>query len=217
MLTALVLSLFLFAAFTTTLAQVPSNTAPKLPRSTDRIEKMEVKAASREAKILNNLENKEQKIASRAAMFEQKIATFRNKQKATIAQRINLTLATINQNRTQAMTNRLSLMSEILAKLESRVNIASSNGADVSKATEAISAAKTAIQVAEAALAAQSQKDYTIVVSTEAGIGQDAKSSRNSLLTDLKTTQSLITAARQAVANAISVSVSTLKGNSGGQ
>ena len=198
-------------------ASAEASSSTKVQRATDRIEKMEARVASREAKIVNRIEAKEEKIASRAAMFTQKIATFRNKQKAQVAQRVNLSLGNINQNRTQSMSNRLDKITEILTKVEARVNTVSSNGTDVSSATQAISQAKSAIEAAEMGISAQANNDYTITVTTEAQVGQDAKAVRTDLLADLKATQSLVIAARQAVANAISVSASTLKGSNGGQ
>lgn len=167
------------------------------------------KIASREA----NLAARKEKVASREAALKQKLAQFRDKQKAAVATRVNNSLVQINTKRTETMSKHLTKMTEILNRLASKVNGMADK--DTTTAKEAIQKAKDAVSAAKSAVTTQAEQDYNIVVTTEAGVGQDARASREKLATDLKTTKELVIAARQTVANAISTAVSTLGGNDG--
>ena len=94
--------------------------------------------------------------------------------------------------------------------VEDRVNEQSSssnegatNGKNIESAKSAISNARSAIEKASAAVAKQSTGDYAIEVNTETTVKEDAKASRDALLTDLKSTHELIKQAREAVSAAL--------------
>ncbi|MDO8618613.1 MAG: hypothetical protein Q7R49_01555 [Candidatus Daviesbacteria bacterium] len=190
-------------------AQVPT---------TNRLQKIETKAsqvitktASREAQLVN----RQEKIASREAALKEKLLKFRDKQKATSVTKINANLIQINATRTATMSANLDKMVTILTRLENIVN--SVTGKDTTAAKDAILQARAAIDAAKVAVSAQAAQDYNIVVDSETTARQDAKTVRLKLETDLKATQTLIVAARQAIAKAISTTVSTLGGNTNGK
>ncbi|MDO8618319.1 MAG: hypothetical protein Q7R49_00055, partial [Candidatus Daviesbacteria bacterium] len=118
---------------------------------------------------------------------------FKNKKKAEAADRINTNLNTINQNQTSQMQKHLTNMSRILDKLETKVD----------PPVAAIAAARTNIASVSAAVAAQAQKDYTIIVTSEIRIKTDAKKQRDALHTDLQSVKKMVINAKQSVANAI--------------
>lgn len=148
------------------------------------------------------------KIASKEAALRLRLQEFRDKKKAEIAERVNINLNKINQNRTTQMQKHLDKMSEVLDKLENRVNQAKPDIKDPAAARVAIAAAKLSISTASASVSAQSLKDYTIIVTTEGRIGVDAKIQRDKMHTDLVALRRLVIDARQTVSNAIRVAKS---------
>jgi len=174
-----------------------------------RLTPVQTRVASKEAAF----KDRQQKIASREAEFKQKIQQFQDKKKADMATKINDNLAAVNAKLTANMSKNLDKMTAILNKLETRVNAVT--GKDTSAAKTAIQQARTAIDSAKAAVAIQSAQDYNVVITSESKVGQDAKSVRMKLETDLKATRATVVAARQAVANAISTAMSTLGGTNG--
>lgn len=154
-------------------------------------------ASVRKPLIQQKIENKKEKIASRTAILRSKLQNFRDVKKAAAAERIDANLATINRNQTSQMQRHLSDMGRILDKLEGRVG-----------QTAAITTARTTIASASAAVLAQSEKDYTITVTSEARIKVDAKKQRDALHADLLSVRKMVIEAKQSVANAIRIAKS---------
>lgn len=144
-----------------------------------------------------------EKLASKAAALKTKLQAFKDQRKATIAERVNTNLNNINQNQTAQMQKHLNTMSEILDKLEARVNKGTPDIKDPTSAKAAIASARTAISTASAAVSDQAQKDYTIQITSESRIRIDAKTQRDNLHKDLLATRKTVQNAKQAVANAI--------------
>lgn len=196
-------------------AKLEQKIASNAARLEQMAQKKEQAIASKEARLEEKIAQTRAKIASREAQFNEKIAKFRDKQKADLASKINLNLNLINQNRTNAMTNNLNAMTNILEKLQNRVNELGANGVAVTAANAAIQEALTSVNNAKTAVTTQSEQDYNIVITTESKIGDDAKTTRDKLITDLKTTYEQVQSARQAVVNAIKVAVSLVGGQNG--
>lgn len=176
----------ILACFIVSLTLVLPTFAEEATRSTTpRKEKVLQKAETRKDTLKDRM-------ATREATLKTKLATFRDKNKATIAERVNTNLNKINEKQTQAMSNHLDGMSEILAKVETRKG-----------STSAIISAKVSIASATALVNIQAEKDYTITVTTEAKIKEDAKKMRDMLHSDLKTVRGAIITAKQAVAATI--------------
>lgn len=161
----------------------------------------------------NRIVNLREKQASAVAALKTKLEAFKNKQKAQVADRVNTTLANINQKQTAQMQKNLGVMSNILDKLEARVNKQSlpSNGKgtpdikDPVAAKTAIASARAAIASASAAVTAQSQKDYTLQLTTELKVKQDAQTQTQKLKADITEVRKMVIEAKQSVANAIKV------------
>lgn len=134
----------------------------------------------KEVKVQNRLKEN----ASRTAQLKTKLLTFKNKVKAEAVQRISDNLNRINKKRADDMADNLSRMTEILNKL-------SKNTPDAS--------ASAAIATAKEAVTDQSQKDYTVSVTTENKVKTDAKTVRDQLAADLLATRKLVIAAKQAL------------------
>lgn len=148
----------------------------------------------RQEKTQNMVGALQEKIASRTAAFETRLEKFKDKTKAIIAKRVNTNLNRINQNQTTQMQKNLSTMSNILDRLEKRVNQGS---------PAAVLTARTTIATVSAAIETQAQKDYTVQVTSEAKIKTDVKTQRDKLHTDLQASRKMVIDAKKSVADAI--------------
>lgn len=137
--------------------------------------------------------------ASREANLKAKLETFKDKKKAEVADRVNTNLNKINQNQTKQMLRHLDNMTEILNKLEAKNPVAAKN---------AIADARNTIATTSAAVQAQAEKDYTIVITSESRVRADAKSQRDKLHTDLLALRKMVIDAKQSVGSAIRVAKS---------
>lgn len=210
-----VLVLILFALFLTPLYPVYAQTAASSPAyfPAGRIQQIaKDKAQNTRENEIEKRQTVKERIASRSALLKEKLAKFKDKRKANLAEKINNILNQINERRTTHFSNVLNKMTEILSRLQEKVNTASTNGKDMTTANAAITDAQNAISSASAAVAVQKDKDYTIEATSEATIKQDAAAARNALHSDLQSVHNLVVQARQATAKAISTTVSTLKG-----
>jgi Skp family chaperone for outer membrane proteins len=173
--------------------------------STTRREALAQKLEARKDSIADKIAAMKEKIASKEAALKTRLAAFKDKRKAEIADRVNTNLNRINENQTAQMQQHLSRMSEILAKLEARVVAGSSEIKDPLVAKAAIASSRASIATASSAVTEQSQKDYTITVTSESQVRLDAQKVRDSLKTDIMGTRKLVIEAKQSVADAIRI------------
>lgn len=162
----------------------------------------------RRGNVQDRLASIRERIASKEAVLKARLEQFRDQKKAEITARISNNLNRINERHTQMMLKFLDRTSVILGKLEDRVNSSTPDIKDADSAKEVIASAKDAIASASAAVNAQSEKDYTILVTLESRVRIDAQSARTLLHDDLQAVRRLVIAAKQAVANAIRVAKS---------
>lgn len=195
-------------------------------RTDKRIARVDTRIASKEAAMKERVENRvkrfeerselrKERIATKEAALKEKLDRFKNKEKATVAERVSTNLNQMNENRIKIMKANLEKMSEILDRLESKIAeadklLSSDSQSSIAKAREDITAAQLLVD-------AQLEKDYTITVTTESMIKSDASVARTNLSTDLKNAHTAVVAARQSVAAAISSVVSSLGGVGNGQ
>lgn len=165
-------------------------------------------AITKKEKVTTRIDSMKEKMASREAALKIKLGTFRNKERAAIADRVNTNLNMINKNQTTQMLKHLDTISSILTKLENRVNQNTPDIKDPAMAREVIANARNAIASASAAVSEQAAKDYTIQVTSEGRIRQDAQKQREALHKDLSALRKLVIDAKQSVANAIRVAKS---------
>lgn len=198
------LAFILFFLTLLAIAAYPVIAEESTPSSARKV-KVEQKIETRKANVAARIENIKEKMASREAALKLKLETFKDKRKAEIATRVNTNLNKINENQTAQMQKHLEKMSDILNKLEARVNSGSSDIKDPALARTAIISSRASIASAGAAVSTQADKDYTIEATTEANLKRDAQAKREQLHTDLKTVRQLVISAKQSVANAIRV------------
>lgn len=144
-----------------------------------------------------------EKVASRTAALKNRLKQFRDKKIAAVVEKVNDGLAFVNNKRTDLMLKHLNKMTEIILKVEERVNKLSTSGRDVTAAQDAIVKAKDSISSAEEAAKLQAEKEYAVEVSKEANAKEDTKKTRDLLKSDLVSVQQKVADARKAVSVAI--------------
>lgn len=219
----ILLSLLLIAAYPV-LAENDATPAAVAPREKvqDRIEARKENVKERIETRKENMEmriaNMKERVASKEAVLKARLEAFKDKRKAQIAERVNTNLNRINQNQVEQMQKHISTMTSILDKLEARVNQSTPDIKNPALAKQAIADARAAISSASSALAAQTEKDYTITVTSENKVREDAKAMRDQLHTDLKALREQVRNTKGAVSSAIRVAKSGVKeGTSSGQ
>lgn len=226
-LAAFLFAILLMSPVVPVLAQAPRGNTPPAPPANNGFSGVRTMAATgsgtqlpppppgqlRQGSASAKLNNMNGNVASREAQFKQKIGKFRNKNKATIAERVNTNLNQINAKRTQFFSMQLDKMSDILETAQGQVQLLSQNGTDTTAVDAAVSDAQTAIDNARIANTAQSQKDYTMIITSESQVKKDAQSSRDQLQNDLNNVQKLMVEARQSLSSVISAFNSLKGGN----
>jgi TolA-binding protein len=205
------LSLFLAAGCAVLAKDSTISGAPRKENIAQRIEERKLALLSAANKNEGKLMELKAKIASRTAELKSRLQGFKDQKKAERVQKVNDVLNKINKNQTDQMSKHLGKMSDILLKVENRVNGASGSGS-VTEANNALSSASAAIATAKAAVTTQSNKDYTLTITNEASAGAQARIMRDQLHTDLLSVRKVVIDAKQSVANAIRVTATTLGG-----
>lgn len=197
-------------------AQQPQNAVnPRLKAATTPGNLKTVMVAEQAA---GNMLSVRDKMASRAAELSKKLAKFKDKIKAGRVEKISTNLNTINSRRTTQMQEVLQKIASVLERIKTKTQEAAGAGKDVAAVNTAISNLEKEWAEADAAVKAQADKDYSIVVNTESTVKTDASLARDSLRTDLQAAHTQVVEARQALANALSTALSSIKGgNSGSQ
>lgn len=176
-----------------------------------RKEDIKQRAEAVKEKVETRVTAMKEKIATREATLKARLAAFKDKRKAEIAERVNTNLNKINQNQTDQMLKHLDRMSELLNKLEARVNSGSPDIKDATAAKQAISDSKAKIAAAIEAVKAQAGIDYTLTVTSESKVKAEAQAMREKLRTDLQTVKKQVIDAKQSVSNAIRVAKAQAK------
>jgi hypothetical protein len=177
LLTATILSALLLTQFSIALAQDATPSA---------------KRTGTPVTVRQRIDDRKELIASRSAELKARLALFKDKRKAALAEKISTNLNKINERITTQMLEHLTQIAKVLAKAEAK-----------DEADPSVVEAKTAVTTATDAVEAQQQKDYTISIATESAARASVKAKRDELHTDLMSVHDLIMEARKATATAI--------------
>ncbi len=151
-----------------------------------------------------------EKFQEKRDSFREKVANFRDRKKAERTERINNNLEKISQRILNAFLNVLDKFSNILERAESRLSNAP-EGTQKSNAQTAINNAKAKIAESQDLLNSLMENDYTMEISSETTVREEAMDARNTLRDDLAgartslmETKSSVIAAIRAVSLALS-------------
>lgn len=144
-------------------------------------------------------EEMKEKMQQQKDEFKTELQQIKDSRKRTTAERVDQTIAKINEKRTTAMTEKVDKLDEILARLVEKTNVAKENGQDTSEVDEAILTAQTAIEEARTAIEDQADNVYTAEVTSDAALGSSFRTVFSQLVNDLKTTYGTLKTAKESV------------------
>lgn len=184
-----------YAMESSTSAYATSSSKLKYPINEKIQEKMEM--------VKDHILGRKEMMASREAVLKERLAKFRDKIKAQRVERINSNLNKVSENRINAYKKHYETLLQLLTKIEDKINEAEKNGKDMTSAKSALATARTELDKAKAAIDAQAEKDYTVIVSDEATVRSDAQTARGLLATDIKSVHELVITARKSLKDVI--------------
>lgn len=135
--------------------------------------------------------------------FEEKLSEIKDERKQKVAENLADRFDSINDKWVTHWNNVLDRLSEILAKVNTRADTLALEGKDVSAVKTAVGAAETAISAAEEAITKQAGETYEFEIDTEENLGQNVKLAIGGFHEDLRSVQTLIKDARDAVGKAL--------------
>ena len=144
------------------------------------------------------------KVEEKREEFKTRVQAIKDERKKERALRVDDQLSKLNERWTTHFINVLDQLSNVLGKVQLRMEKAEANGADVLRVKTAIEAAKTAIGTARQAVEAQAKKSYSVTFTSEDALKQAMRNARQLLHRDLTALRDgAMRNARQAVQNAI--------------
>lgn len=134
--------------------------------------------------------------------FKEQLATFKDKKRQALVERIDDKITRVNKKRTDHMVQVLNKLSAIRDRLDTKIASAEAEGKDIDDAQTAIEEANDAIATAQSTVSTQAGKDYVINIPDEGGVKSAVGSVVSQLQQDLRATHKTVVDAKQAVMNA---------------
>lgn len=135
--------------------------------------------------------------------FQLKLQTIKDERKQKIVENLAERIVSMNNRWADHWGNVLGRLSDILIKISLRTDTLATSGKEVGGVQIAITKAQEAISVAQKAVSDQAVMSYDIEISTEDTLGEVVSGSLGDFHDDLKETQELVKAARDAVKEAL--------------
>ncbi len=135
-------------------------------------------------------------------MRQEKTTQLRDTKKQAVVEKLGERMNDINEQRTSHMSNSLTRLSQLTARIASKAAAEKKSGKDTSTVEASITSAQSAIQLAQASVAAQMKKEYSVAVSSDETAQMDVKTTITSLMTDLKLVNESVKHARDKVIEA---------------
>lgn len=165
----------------------------------ERVETFQEAHANFRAEISANIQGSSELREAHMKRLRERLAQFRDQQKAEVTARIATNFNEINARITAKWADILENLRSILLRIEAKAN---DLGEDISSELEA---AEQAIADAEAAVEVQAAKSYELEVESEETVGSAVAELRAEMATDLQVTKEAILNARAALRAAITL------------
>lgn len=170
----------------------------------DRLEERKMELEQERENKREEIQTRIQQAASASAQrreeFQNHLQEIRDERKQSIVENIDTRLSSVNEKWVTHWNNVLSRLSEILVKLQTRLDEYAGD-ADTTALSSAITQAQTSINTAQAAVTAQAGKTYTIDITDETTLGDDVSSTISDFHSDIQEVLDTVKAAREDVHN----------------
>jgi hypothetical protein len=134
--------------------------------------------------------------------LKDKLSKIKDERKKQIVETIAVRLAEINDSRLDVLAKFVDRLDAILLKIKTRVDTATTNGKDTTKAKATIVTADNALKAARDAIKAQTSKTYPINVTTENTLRSVVSKARDALRADLEKVHEVVRAAHKSIISA---------------
>lgn len=135
--------------------------------------------------------------------FKANLLVLKDEKKKALTLNFNEKFASMSSRKTEQMEAALGRMQTVLDRAASTAAEAQAAGKDTTLVNSAIADARSAIDVAQAAVASQAAKIYTIPVTTDSEVKKNIGSVMSTIELDLQHVHSLVVDAKQAVMKAV--------------
>ena len=136
---------------------------------------------------------------AKKATLKTELTKIKDDKKRQIAQLLCDNLNSVNDKYTSHLTDVVTRLSTIVGKIESRAAIITANGGDVSSCQDALTTAKSALEQANAAVAAQVGKTYSCTITDGTNPRGSLQSIKEQLKNDLNNTKEAVKQAKSAL------------------
>lgn len=153
----------------------------------------------------------QQQIEQKRTVLKEEVAKIKNQKKQDILSRVYESINELNKRMTDQFQKALDQLSDVLLRIQTRADTAKANGKDVSAVQAAIAKATDAITAAKTAVTAQTGKVYSFQIRSDATFKKDVGQARQTLHADLVKVRDALKAARDAVHQA-AVALSQISG-----
>lgn len=157
------------------------------------------------AQVKERLQEVASKREERRVQFRHKLQEIKDTKKRQVLENLDTRLTAVKDKWVENWTNTLDRLNSIVLKLEEK---------NVSSASSAIIAAKSAINTAQDKVTEIAGKDYVFTINDEQSLGQDARDFISAFKEDMQAVHASVKAAREAVRTAFDA---TRQGASDGQ
>jgi len=160
----------------------------------------------KQAELRNQIQTKREKlqaqIEAKRKELRNRLAKIKDEHKKQIVERVYIQVNELNKRITDHFLNVLERLEKVLERISSRAAKAEANGQDISAVKTAITEATNAINAAKTAVQNQASKVYSVTVNTESSLKTDVGKTRQTLHNDLKNVFNLVRTAQEAVRKA---------------
>ena len=143
----------------------------------------------------------EKRIEAKKIELKEKLIKIKDEKKKQVVEKIEVQLNEINTRLVANLTDAVSKIETILARIEARAETLGAKGVDVTAVRKAVADGKISIESAHAAIKEQAGKVYSVsdVITAETKLKQDIGALRKKIGDDLKTVKELVKVAKDSV------------------
>lgn len=132
--------------------------------------------------------------------YRNRLQQLKDQRKATVVNRINSQICSLNERVTSALLAQIGRMRQIVDRVEAKAKTA---GVE-SEVADEVAAARSALEAAETAVSSQAGKECAITLTgNDATVGTEVRSAISSVESELKLVREKVSVAREAVRKAI--------------
>lgn len=143
-------------------------------------------------------------IEAKRADLKTKLASIKDERKQNLALSVNDKFQALNKKAVETLSNTVTRQEAVLQKIKERVAILSGEGVDVTVLNSQIGDIDAKIADVRSAILSQSEKVYTIDVTTEDELKTNTEATRNSLRTDITALHDAVTSISTLIKNIVS-------------